>query len=229
MSKPVGVLDKLTWYWVGSNEKLQTYNHFIDTRDKLTDGRFWEMWFPKPDPVTGNPFINRDDFITHENFYQCADDILSRDLITNPFNLLGYTNQLGSKKMIQNMLVKKPKLNPPDFIIKELRKRRNIVAYKENLEHLAYNFFADMDMMNHPVESVCDYINSTIEFQKFMPTILDEYGIEYEMFSLDTGDYSKTFGLDKILPRDSTDTTFTREHPDTTKKVKYFMDKYHTV
>ena len=110
-----------------------------------------------------------------------------------------------------------------------IRDSRNIVAYKENIEHLAYNFFASMDMLNNPIESVCDYINSTIRFQNYIPKVLDEYGIEYEMFSLDTGDYGKTFGLDEVLPRDSSDTTFTRDHPDTTKKVKYFMDKYHTL
>lgn len=229
MSKPVGELYKFTWYWVDRDEKLQSHNHFLDIKDKLTDGRYWEPWFPIPDPVTGNYFINRDNFISHENFYQCADDVLAKDLITNPFVLLGYTNTLGSEKMIQKMQQKKPKLNPPEFIIKELRKRRNIVAYKENIEHLAYNFFASMDMLNNPIESVCDYINSTVRFQKYIPTVLDDYGIEYEMFSLDTGDYAKTFGLDEVLPRESSDTTFTREHPDTAKKVKYYMDKYHTI
>ena len=106
MSKPVGELYKFTWYWVDRDEKLQSHNHFLDIKDKLTDGRYWEPWFPIPDPVTGNYFINRDNFISHENFYQCADDVLAKDLITNPFVLLGYTNTLGSEKMIQKIDMK---------------------------------------------------------------------------------------------------------------------------
>ena len=48
------------------------------------------------------------------------------------------------------------------------------------------------------------------------------------MFSLDTGDYAATFGLDKTLPRDSSDTLFQIPSPDADKEVKKYMDLYHT-
>ena len=228
LSKPVGALDKLTWYWVDKNKNLQTHNHFLDTRDKLTDGRFDEMWFPKPHPVTGHYFIDRDEFITHDNFYQCVDDILTRDLITNPFNLFGYTCSLGSEKMMQQMMDQCPEVDPPRHVIDELRKRKSIIAYKEDIEHLAYNFFAGKGMQNDTTDYICEWINSTVKFQKFMPKFLDRYNIEYEMFSLDNGDYASTFELNDVLPRNSSDKCFTVDNPDAMKQVKYYMDKYYT-
>ena len=225
LSKPIGKLDKLEWYWTDKDtHELQTHEYILDTRDKLTDERYWEAWFPKK--YKGVNYINKDVMSSHDNFFQCVDTILERDLITSPFALLGYTGMLGSEKMMHNMLENKPNLNPPPHIIKELRKRVNIVAYKENIEHLAYNFFISSDPL--PFEQQCEWINNTIKFQKLIPVILQRYNIPYEMFSLDTGDYAVTFGLDKTLPRDSSDTLFQWPNPNANKEVKKYMDLYHT-
>ena len=228
LSSPVGlVLDKLKWYWTDKNSnELKSHEHILYTRDKLADGDYDEMWYPKPHPTTGHYNVNRDVMSTHENFYECCDDILSRDIITNPFNLLGYTGNLGSEKMQQRLLDQRPNLVVPPHIIKELRKRVNIVAYKENIEHLAYNFFTARGRLQF--EQQCEWINNTIKFQKLIPVILQRYNIPYEMFSLDTGDYAITFGLDKTLPRDSSDTLFQAPNPDADDEVKKYMDLYHT-
>ena len=227
LSSPVGlVLDKLKWYWTDKDSKeLKSHEHILYTKDKLADGGYDEMWYPKPHPDTGHYHINGDIMSTHENFYECVDDIMSRDIITNPFGLLGYTGLLGSEKMQVRMLDQRPNLHVPPHIIKELRKRVSIVAYKENIEHLAYIFFTSRNRL--PFDQQCKWLNNTIKFQKLIPVILQQYNIPYEMFSLDTGDYAKTFGLDKILPRDSSDTLFSTPNPNAEQEVKQYMDTYH--
>tara|TARA_Y100001963_G_scaffold137707_1_gene201689 strand:+ start:636 stop:1436 length:801 start_codon:yes stop_codon:yes gene_type:complete len=226
LSSPIGNLDKLEWYWCDKDTKLSKHSHFLDTRDKLTSSHYDEMWFPIPDH-RGHETIPRDQWITHENFYQCVDDIMSRDIITNPFPLLGYTGSLGAGRQQDRMQNSTPNINPRPDIIERLRQRKNIVVYKENIEHLAYNVFAGTGRPES-VEETTIILNNIIKFQKFMPKFLDSLDIPYEMFSLDTGDYAKTFNLDKILPRDSSDTLFTRNvwNQDIDRQVKDYMDKY---
>ena len=71
-------------------------------------------------------------------------------------------------------------------------------------------------------------LNNARKFQQIIPKVLDSYKIPYEMFSLDTGDYAKTFDLDNVLPRDSSDKIFTRNewNQDVDRQVKDYMDKY---
>ena len=164
---------------------------------------------------------------THENFYGCVDDIMSRDIITNPFGLLGYTGILGSDKMMVRMGTQNPNLNPPENIVERLKERKNIVPYKENIEHMAYNFFTNRGRLDY--EGQCQWINRTLEFQRMIPKVLNSYGIEYEMFSLDTGDYATTFGLDKALPRTSSDTLFKSPNAQVKEQVRQYMDTYHSM
>ena len=226
LSSPIGNLDKLEWYWCDKDTKLSKHSHFLDTSDKLVSSHYDEIWFPIPDH-RGYETIPRDQWITHENFYGCVDSIMSRDLITNPFGLLGYTGKLGSNKMMSRMVNHLPNLTPPPHIIEELRKRCNIVPYKENIEHLAYNLLSIKGRL--PFEQQCEWINQNLEFQRIIPVILKSYDIPYEMFSLDTGSYAKTFGLDKTLPRDSSDTLFHEHNPKIDEEVKKYMDTYHTL
>jgi len=226
MSRPIGKLDKLEWWWVNKQYELESHSHFLDTSDKLASSHYDEMWFPKNNHE-GHEYIPREQWITHNNFWGCYDNILSRDLITNPFNLLGYAGGLGSQKMMLEMKNKTPNIQPQPDIVQQLKKRKNIVVYKEDIEHLAYNVFAG----NGRPESVDDTINilnNIIRFQKLMPKVLDSYGIPYEMFSLDTGSYSKTFDLDKELPRNSSDTIFTRNiwNQNVKQQVSDYMKNY---
>ena len=50
----------------------------------------------------------------------------------------------------------------------------------------------------------------------------------YEMFSLDTSDYCKTFGLEQSLPRDSSDKLFriNEWNQDVDKQVDEYMKNY---
>ena len=236
LSRPIDLvetdipIDKLEWYWCDKEtNELKTHHYYLDTRDKLSSAHYDEMWYPIPDH-RGHETIPRHNWRTHQNFYGCVDDILSRDLITNPFGLLGYTGLLGSEKQMRNMEQDRPNLNPPSHIIEELRKRKNIVVYKEDIEHLAYNVFAGTGRPES-VEETTVLLNTIRKFQQFIPKVLSRYNIPYEMFSLDSGDYAKTFDLDKVLPRDSSDTLFTRNvwNQDVNKQVDDYMRDYEKI
>ena len=56
-----------------------------------------------------------------------------------------------------------------------------------------------------------------------IPQVLESYDIPYEMFSLDSGDYKKTFDLDMVLPRDSSDELFIS---DSSEEVIQQVKKY---
>ena len=56
-----------------------------------------------------------------------------------------------------------------------------------------------------------------------IPQVLESYDIPYEMFSLDSGDYKKTFDLDMVLPRDSSDDLFIS---DSSEEVIQQVKKY---
>ena len=64
-----------------------------------------------------------------------------------------------------------------------------------------------------------------------MPIFLDKHDIPYEMFSLDSGNYTETFELNKNLPRHSTqtiwDNAFTNDQGiDVKKQVSNYMKNY---
>ena len=79
------------------------------------------------------------------------------------------------------------------------------------------------------LENAIKTINQIREFQEYMPIFLDKHDIPYEIFSLDSGDYSKTFELDKVLPRNSTQTLWGTDDLgiDVKKEVSNYM-KNHT-
>ena len=81
------------------------------------------------------------------------------------------------------------------------------------------------------VEETTIILNNIRKFQQFIPKVLSRYNIPFEMFSLDSGDYAKTFDLDKVLPRDSSDTLFTRNiwNQDVDKQVANYMRDYEKV
>jgi len=223
LSKPVGFLDKLEWYWCDKNNELKSMSHYLDTRDKLASSHYDENWYPIKDHK-GRHLRPKYDWVTHENFWGAFDEFMSRDIITNPFILFGYTTNAGTGKLVRDIKTKKPNVKPHPNLLPELRKRKNIVVYKENIEHLAYNIYAGVDT-GPTHEKKTQFLNDLIMFQKLMPSILESYDIPYEMFSLDSGSYSKTFDLDKVLPRDSSDKLFVHDI-DVRQQVSDFMMSY---
>ncbi len=225
VTQPLGKLYKLQWFWCDKDTKLNTHQHFLDVSDKLTDSHYDDMWFPRKDH-RGYYYVHRNNWITHKNFYECADNITSKDLIVNPFNLLGYTGNLGSEKMLNAMLLQQPNFPTDPNIIVQLRSRCNIIPYKENIEDMAYSFFAGNGRPGNP-QVVVDQLNMVRKFRSVIPKVLESYDIPYEMFSLDSGDYQQVFQLQRSLPRTASDNMFRIEwSQDVVSQVNDYMKNY---
>lgn len=224
LSKPIGKLYKLEWYWCDKENNLQTRSHFLDIQDKLISRHYYEEWFPIKDH-RGYNCLHYDQWVSHENFWQCLDVILERDIITNPFCLFGYVGK-DAHKFLLEMKNDDPPLTPHPDIVQLLRKRKGIVAYKEDIEHLAYNVFSGTGR-SESEEKTIEKINQIRRFQKYMPVFLDKHNIPYDMFSLDRGDYAETFELNKVLPRDSTDNLWLNNYnQDVKKQVSNYLKNY---
>tara|TARA_B100001113_G_scaffold347193_1_gene339227 strand:+ start:1490 stop:2203 length:714 start_codon:yes stop_codon:yes gene_type:complete len=134
------------------------------------------------------------------HFDDCFEEIFKYDIIMNPLNLLGYAGKIGTKEFNDNLRNRTPLFEVPlDYVIHELRKRTNIIPYKENLDHERQNFLDGCDPDPQVSLSRLECCN---ELRLLTAELLSEYNIEYESFSLDSGSYTEVFNLDKELPKD---------------------------
>lgn len=225
---PEGVCD---WYWDGGS-----YHH-VESNNMMNKIYYNEMWHP----VTGTikkwfkhlgpqVGLGRPD---------CDDLAFQQDMITNPLVMLGYGGVLGSKKLLQQIQARTPQLPMGSNVIEELRKRKNIIAYKEDIRHMAHNFFvgSGRPLYKHPdvlvtqtdegyIKECTKRINYNRAFPPAIADLLDYYKIPYEMFNLDTGDYAEAFDLEHVFPRDIDPTPELDEYVTDKDIVEGWIDDY---
>ncbi len=225
---PEGVCD---WYWDGGS-----YHH-VESNNMMNKIYYNEMWHP----VTGTikkwfkhlgpqVGLGRPD---------CDDLAFQQDMITNPLVMLGYGGVLGSKKLLQQIQARTPQLPMGSNVIEELRKRKNIIAYKEDIRHMAHNFFvgSGRPLYKHPdvlvtqtdegyIKECTKRINYNRAFPPAIADLLDYYKIPYEMFNLDTGDYAEAFDLEHVFPRDIDPTPELDEYVTDKEIVEGWIDDY---
>lgn len=184
---------------------------------------------------SGMSFTNKKNFAQYPiNLYKTFSRIYESDIVVNPLMSLGYCSGVGSREMNWNIRRKIPPMNVDlEFSLKELRNRRNIISYKEDIYHWVSNFFRDGDQYllttkgeDAYVQYVTRHINGSKLFEKLLKNLLEYYRIPYETFSLDTGDYCKTFGLSKSIDRSSTDEHFCSLPHKYRSKVKAWTENY---
>mgnify|MGYP001160069145 FL=1 len=225
MTEPIQDLKvKWSWYWM-EGDKLKNLDRDIDLNGKMSSALYDELWFPVPPHYRIKNFITSAGVPSHPNFYECYDKIFDKDIITNPIRMLGYIGPIAAPNNFRRYMDRNPKVESlTEYVLDKFRERKNIIVYKENIRSLAYNYFSG----NGRPESVDDtitLINNTIKWQKDLPRLLDEINVSYEMFSLDSGDYSKTFDLNKSLPiADHTKCDYDQNFEELTDQ---YMDLYH--
>ena len=169
-----------------------------------------------------------------QNLYKIFPQIYESDLVLNPLFSMGYCSGIGGRDMNWDLRMRRPPMNTDlNYAIKELQNRVNIVVYKEDTYHWVSNFFLDGNtylLQSHGedayVEYVTNHINESRKFEKHLKKTLEYYKIPYETFSLDTGDYCKTFGLSKSIDRSSTDDHFCSLPHKYRSKVKAWTENY---
>ena len=216
------------WYWEDARTHKIKYWNEVRHLETLNEVMYQneENMFPLPTGYWGSKLP--------QNLYKIFPLVYESDIVVNPLTSLGYCSGVGSRDMNWNMRRRRPPMNIDlDFTLKELRSRRNIVAYKENTYHWVRNFFLDgnLDLLEECGEDAyVDYctrhINNNKTFAKLLISLLEYYKIPYEKFSLDTGDYCKTFGLTKNIDRSSTNDFFIGLPPQYHDKVKTWTENY---
>ena len=195
---------------------------------------YHEVIYQKPEN-SGMNFTNKNKFAQYPiNLYKIFPRIYESDIVVNPLTSLGYCSGVGSREMNWDLRTKMPPMNTDlEYIIKELQRRKNIVAYKEDTYHWVSNFFLDGNKYllesqgeDAYVHHVTNHINGSRKFEKYLKNTLEYYKIPYELFSLDTGDYCKTFGLSKNINRSATDEHFCSLPHEFRSKVKSWTENY---
>ena len=145
------------------------------------------------------------------NLYKIFPQVYESDIVVNPLVSLGYCSGVGSREMNYNLERRMAPMNVDlEFTLKELRSRCNVVAYKENIFDWVQNFFLEgyeSILEREGEDSYFNFISNKINdariFEKLLINVLEYYRIPYEKFSLDSGNYCKTFGLTKSIDTSS--------------------------
>jgi len=229
ITKPTGNgYHSYEWNWEDkSTHELKTWYEVrhLETLD--------EVLYQSPEQNCN--FVNKDTFAKLPiNLYKTFTRAYEVDMIMNPLLSMGYSNGVGGRDMNWDLRTKRPPMNTDlDYIIKELQSRRNIVAYKENLYDWVSNFFLEGNSKvleeqgeDAYVTHITNHINEARRFQKHLINLLEYYKIPYETFSLDTGDYCKTFGLSKSIDISLHDNRFTTLPNTLREKSKLWTENY---
>tara|TARA_B100001250_G_scaffold402851_1_gene416523 strand:- start:625 stop:1494 length:870 start_codon:yes stop_codon:yes gene_type:complete len=211
------------WYWEDSSGRLVQASHKVDLGNISFNHDCDEYWFPVE--IEGKYHMKnflRDPDINASRtcpgmFHQCFPHTFEADILVNPLVMLGYGGVLGEKKLSKLLRNRTPNLEniPLDYVINELRQRKNVITHKENMYELARNFFIGCghlpyknphifftDTEEKYVHETTKLINQNRQFEKDIANLLDYYDIPYEWFNLDTDDYCEVFGLEKAFRKD---------------------------
>ncbi len=117
------------------------------------------------------------------------------------------------------------------YSIEQFKSRKNVIAYKEDIRHWARSWFLGGGNCND-YETYYNIIscrlNGARKYHDAFKHMLERYDIPYESFSLDTGDYCKTFDVDKSFNRYETEGTGTLLRPEDRHMLDSWIDKYMT-
>tara|TARA_B100001250_G_scaffold41508_1_gene32797 strand:- start:919 stop:1773 length:855 start_codon:yes stop_codon:yes gene_type:complete len=230
------------WYWENGLGELSQFHHH-EYNDMINKIYYNEMWFPVGGSI--KDWLRRDDISASSScpgqFHLCFSEAFRQDMITNPLVMLGYGGVLGSKKLMKSITSRTPTLEniPLDYVVEELQKRKNIIAYKTNIRHMAHNFFigSGRPFYKHPdvlltqtdegyIKECTKRVNTNREFPKVVSKLLDHYNIPYEWFDLDEGNYAEAFDLQRELPRDVDPTPELDEYVTDKEIVEGWIDDY---
>jgi len=191
-----------TWYWDNKTKTIECdYN--IDYVKLMNDQK------KRPRPTHWlNVNLGRynapfESGTTPPDFYKSFPKSFECDWILDPLPLLGY---IGKHTMNDDLRKDNRLLTIDlDYSIEQFKKRRNIIPFKEDIRHMARQWFLGSARYDDDfIANVHDRLKKALKFAQDVKIMLNRFDIRYEDFSLDTGDYTD-LGFTKLLPRRSTD------------------------
>ena len=207
--------NNISWYWEEYGGTVCWEDKEIDLSNKETDLDYTKECYR----ADGSFWMDFDRPVIPNNLYKAFPKFFECDFILYPLPLLGYygypkTGDIHNDIEICDALEQGTPWMKVDleYSIKELRKRRNIIAYKEDKRHEAWNFFTGGGeptlLVDGYEEEYVRQIKLRLHEARRLPNsvriLFNRYNIPFEMFSLDTGDYKKVFDIEKTIPNDHT-------------------------
>lgn len=218
-----------TWYWedkegeIRSTTEFRRYDNidFISTindhkvrrRDNLASTNWLAIDYARytPDELKNTLVYHPD------NLYKIFDKCFECDFILHPEVLLGYygyvKDNISGLHLNEGLEKGIRKLNVDlDYSIEQMRKRKNVIVYKEDLRHWARSWFLGGaqifdDNYERFYSIVSTRLNGARKYHHCCRVMMERHNIPYERWSLDTGDYSKTFEVTKEFSRYETEGT----------------------
>jgi len=243
----------LQWYWVDEDNNIRwlrehrNYNDIdwlgtiSDHKKRRKENKKSEHWLARNYCWTQPLELETDIVWQPHNFHEVFGKFFECDHILHPEVLLGYHGYTKADKEGLNMSDALLQDNryltvDLDYSIDQMKKRKNIIVYKEDIRRMSRSWFLGGGQMNLDDEEYYCIISCRINEARRIPTCmqiaLDRYNIPYEMWSLDKGDYS-VFGLNNDLERYVTEGTDTilkeRHHSKVDQWIDRYMSEYHEV
>ena len=237
------------WYWEDRDGALRSVSEYREYDNIDFIGAMDDHKVRRRDNLASNHWIAVDyarycpnDLIKSINpyprkFHELFPKFFEYDFISWPEVLLGYhgyvKDDMDGMKLYQALQKGKRKL-PVDlsYSIKQFKTRKNIIAYKENISHWARSWFLGGGNFNSTYESYYKLIerrlNAARKYHDAFKVMLERNNIPYETFNLDTGDYCKSFCVDKSFDRYATDGTGTLLREEHMHMVDTWVDRYVT-
>lgn len=235
------------WYWEDKNNNIRHVSEHrrydnIDWISAMDDFQLNEKendncdnWISRNYCYT-TPYYLDNNITPHpNNLYNSFEHVFECDHITIPEPLLGYHGYSKPDRegtSLNDALEKDIRhLNVDlNYSVEQFKRRKNIIAYKENIKMWARDWFLGGAFFDNNCElyyqTISCRINHARQYHKSIQIALDRFDIPYELWSLDSGCYSK-FGLtNNIYERyqsKNIDTLLPKNHHN---KIDEWVDRY---
>ncbi len=237
----------IQWYWVDKDDNirwLREHRNYgaIDWKGTINDMKKRSRYNRESKHFLARKYnhdipyeIEESCVWISDNYHKIFDKFFECDYIIESQVLLGYYGCSKADKKGLNLSdaleqdVRYLKVDL-DYSIDQMKKRKNIIVYKDDIKHMAKSWFygggqmldLDEDLFYSIISS---RINEARKIPRSMQVALERYGIPYEMWSLDSGDYG-VFGFHNDIGRYETvgSMPILKEHLH--HKVDTWVDRY---
>ena len=237
----------IQWYWIDKDENirwLREYRNYedIDWIGTINDHKLRTQqnknskhWLARGYCHDYPNEIDESCLWMSDNYCKVFDKFFECDCLLHPEILLGYWGYTKADREGINLSqcltndIRYMKVDL-DYSIYQMKKRKNIIVYKDDIERLARSWFLGGGLMIGKSEDLYYHdmvlrINEAREIPKSMKVALERFDIPYEMWSLDKDDYG-VFDFNKNLSRYVTEGTDTILKPIHHDKVDGWVDRY---
>ena len=237
----------IQWYWIDKDDNtrwLREYRSYedIDWLGTINDLKLRPKDNRKSKHWLARGFIHDypqeiDDTCVwlSKRYHELFNKFFESDHLLHPEMLLGYWGYTKADKEGMNLsecLLKDKRYMKVDidYSIDMMKKRKNVIVYKDDIRKLARSWFLGggqlIDISDESYyNNISLRINEARKIPRSMQVALDRFDIPYEVWSLDKGDYA-VFGFNKNLPRYETEGCDCTIKPRHHHKVEGWIDRY---